>query len=318
MLRRRAQRWGVHAAVSALLLFTLVWFRRLGAIPAHSLRSAVENKALAVVPEQLFSGGSLPFSHKRNIWLLWLSGWDDAPWLARRAVDSWRLHNPTWNVVLLSEANLETYVALPAYFRNTFISPQARSDIVRLHLLAALGGVWADATVLCTQPLDNWIHSVLEPAGFWMYHGTGWPPPKPASHANTAFPASWFMAAARGSYLARAWRDAADGYWAARTSGADDYFWMDALFRSLLRRDRLFAQQWGLVPYISCEDDGQSHMLLGVVHKIVRGADAASLETNPPFVLKLSHHKLPRREADFSWVTRRTAGLVAVYASYVL
>ena len=250
----------------------------------------------------------------RIIWMLWLNGWDDAPWLALRAVESWRLHNPTWNVVLLTEANLATYLVVPTYFRNSHISPQARSDVIRLHLLADHGGVWADATVVCTQPLDSWIHSVLEPAGFWMYHGTGWPPPKPATHANTGFPASWFMAAARGSYLARSWVIAADNYWATRTSGADNYFWMDALFRGLLDADDVFAQQWSLVPYVSCEDLGQSHMFLGVVHKVIRDIDIALLETNPPFVLKLSHHKLPKREAGFSWFAKRTAGFSAAHA----
>ena len=252
-----------------------------------------------------------PGTRQNTIWLLWLSGWDDAPWLALHAAESWRLHNPAWRVVLLTEANLETHFAVPAYFSSAFISPQAKSDIIRLHVLAAHGGVWADATVLCTQPLDNWLHSMLEPAGFWMYHGTGWPPPKPASHANTAFPASWFMAAARGSYLARSWKDATDKYWASRTSGADDYFWMDALFRSLLRADPQFERQWSLVPYVSCEDHGQSHMFLGAVHKRIRSADLAMLETNPPWVLKLSHHKLPRREADFSWLSKQTAGFIA-------
>ena len=246
----------------------------------------------------------------RNVWLLWLSGWDDAPWLALRVVDSWKLHNPTWNVVLLTAANLENYVAVPRYFHNEFISPQARSDIIRLHVLAAHGGVWADATVLCTQPLDGWMHSVLEPSGFWMYHGTGWPPPRPPTHSNTAFPASWFMAAARGSYMAQAWSCAADDFWASRSSGADDYFWMDALFRSLLRVDPIFAREWSLVPYVSCEDLGQSHMFAGAVHKAMRSQEGAWLETNPPYVLKLSHHKLPRKEADFSWRTMRTAGFI--------
>ena len=257
-------------------------------------------------------------ARQKTIWLLWLSGWNDAPWLALRAAESWRLHNPAWRVVLLTEAKLETHFAVPAYISSAFISPQAKSDIIRLHVLAAHGGVWADATVLCTQPLDNWLHSMLEPAGFWMYHGTGWPPPKPASHANTAFPASWFMAAARGSYLARSWKDAADHYWAARTSGADDYFWMDALFRKLLRDDPQFKRLWSRVPYVSCEDHGQSHMFLGAVHKRIRNADMALLETNPPWVLKLSHHKLPSQEADFSWLSRRTAGFVAARITHAL
>jgi hypothetical protein len=285
---------------SALERLEAVWSRKFACPASADCTPEVDNNP-----------ASAGLAHtSRNIWLLWLSGWDDAPWLALRVVHSWRLHNPTWNIVLLTSANLENYITVLPYFRNEFISPQAQSDIIRLHVLAAHGGVWADATVLCTQPLDSWMHSLLEPCGFWMYHGTGWPPPKLPSHANTAFPAIWFMAAARGSYMAQAWRNAADEFWASRSSGADDYFWMDALFRSLLRVDPIFAREWSLVPYVSCEDLGQSHMFAGAVHKAIRSRDSAWLETNPPYVLKLSHHKLPRKEADFSWLTRRTAGFI--------
>ena len=313
---------GDSLPLSAALDIEVVWSRAFacGAEQQDDCAGTAQNlpRSSATAQEQSAQSKPLPRAHRKTIWLLWLSGWNDAPWLALRAADSWRLHNPTWSVMLLTESDLERHFSVPAYFSNAFISPQAKSDVIRLHVLAAHGGVWADATVLCTQPLDNWLHSMLEPAGFWMYHGTGWPPPKPASHANTAFPASWFMAAARGSYLARSWRSAADDYWAARTSGADDYFWMDALFRTLLRDDPLFKRQWSHVPYVSCEDNGQSHMFLGAVHKRIRSVDLAVLETNPPWVLKLSHHKLPRQEANFRWLSRRTAGFIAARITYVL
>ena len=32
------------------------------------------------------------------------------------------------------------------------------SDLLRLKLLAKYGGVWADATLLCSTPLDHWVH----------------------------------------------------------------------------------------------------------------------------------------------------------------
>jgi len=32
---------------------------------------------------------------------------------------------------------------------------------VRFYLLSTLGGVWLDATILCTMPLDAWIPAKL-------------------------------------------------------------------------------------------------------------------------------------------------------------
>ena len=40
----------------------------------------------------------------------------------------------------------------------------AQSDVVRLNVLANHGGVWADATVACMQPLDLWLDAALSAA----------------------------------------------------------------------------------------------------------------------------------------------------------
>ena len=262
------------------------------------------------------AGTGHPGEHKisipqNTVWLLWLSGWDTAPWLVQQVAESWRFHNPEWNIELVTAANLGDYVRIP-YLERPYISAQAKSDIIRLHLLSTHGGVWADATVLCMQPLDNWLYGMLKPTGFWMYHGTGWPPPVPITHANTIYPASWFMVSTRYSYIARTWREAADEYWEARAIGADNYFWMDGLFRQLLASDATFLQQWREVPFISCEDVGQAHMFMSRVHRAASWSDVRLLKHRPPFVLKLSHHKFPRSEAHFTWRTRRSAGYVAV------
>ena len=34
---------------------------------------------------------------ERNIFILWLQGWDKAPWLQRRVLESWRINNKGWN-----------------------------------------------------------------------------------------------------------------------------------------------------------------------------------------------------------------------------
>ena len=53
------------------------------------------------------------------------------------------------------------------------ITLQSRSDIIRLALLNRYGGVWADSTMLCLEPLDRWLTRDSMQSGLWMYHGNG-------------------------------------------------------------------------------------------------------------------------------------------------
>jgi hypothetical protein len=52
------------------------------------------------------------------------------------------------------------------------ISLQKRSLFVRLELLRRYGGVWADATLYCWQPLDSWLPQHLD-TGFFAFRDPG-------------------------------------------------------------------------------------------------------------------------------------------------
>jgi mannosyltransferase OCH1-like enzyme len=111
---------------------------------------------------------------------LWLQGWDKAPWHINKVKESWQKYNSEWNIELVSEDNLSKYINIKL---PNNITPQAKSDIIRLNLLYEHGGVWADATMLCLMPLDLWLFEVIQPSSFWMYHGRD----------NCTGPASWFI-----------------------------------------------------------------------------------------------------------------------------
>jgi hypothetical protein len=54
-------------------------------------------------------------------------------------------------------------------------------------LLDKFGGVWADSTMLCMEPLDKWLKPNTD---FWMYHG--W--------ENCKYGAIWFIISKPGKY----------------------------------------------------------------------------------------------------------------------
>ena len=126
---------------------------------------------------------------QKNIFLLWLQGWDKAPWLQMQVLDSWKINNNSWNIELIDQENLKEFITDIDYiYDSKLITPQAKSDIIRLSLLKNYGGVWADSTLLCMQPLENWIFEAVEPSGIWMYHGHG------AGLNSLIGPCSWFIA----------------------------------------------------------------------------------------------------------------------------
>lgn len=197
--------------------------------------------------------------------------------------------NPDWDVVKLDAENLGVYLDTAPHsalgrllHADSRVPPASVSQVVRLALLSQYGGVWADATVLCMQPLDDWLYDAVLPCSFWMYHGRD----------RGSGPASWFVAATKHSYIVRRWCDACALYWAARGhAGAPaDAEWMDALFADLVRTDGAFAAAWRDVPYLWCDAFGQSRMLEDDVSSECSRERRDLLATSPPHVLKLSHH----------------------------
>jgi hypothetical protein len=218
----------------------------------------------------------------KTIWMLWFQGWQEAPWLVKRAAQSWMIHNPGWDIKFLSFENITDYVRDEKLNRSD-ITLQAKSDIIRLNLLQKYGGVWADATLLCMQPLDNWIGKLIIPSGFWMHHGNG------TGMSILEGPCSWFMVSRKDSVISRKWKEACNQFWDGIKIGTNiNYFWMDELFKELLLRDPEFGSYWNRVPYVSCELYGGSHCLK--YHRNFVG-NSRLLKTTflkrPPFVIKL-------------------------------
>ena len=210
----------------------------------------------------------------KTVWLLWLQGWDAAPWLVQQVRASWERLNPEWTVLCLDESSVHDYVQVEL---PREASPAAKSDLVRVALLSQCGGVWADATMLCLVPLDTWVYEALEPAGFWMYEGE-------------RGPASWFMISLRGHHIAMLWADAAASLWRVRAPLPASYFWLDDLFLDLLAHSPVFAEAWAQVPRIHCEAPGQAHALAG---RCARNDPEvkALLRAQRPYVLKLNRHE---------------------------
>jgi hypothetical protein len=175
----------------------------------------------------------------RVLWTLWLQGWEQSPALVQACLRSWQLRNPTWTVRALTRENIGTYVdlaaAYPAVDLDRIPAP-ALSDMIRVALLAEHGGVWADSTVFCVTPLDQWVDECSR-TGFFAFCRPG--PDRMVS--------SWFLASEPHHPLTTEWQDRVREYWRTHST-PDRYFWFHHLFADAYGESETFRQIWDATP----------------------------------------------------------------------
>lgn len=95
-----------------------------------------------------------------HIWTLWWQGEKEAPEIVKLCIESQRnnLVFPGIEYHILTSENWNEYIEIPRYIlekvERRIITLTHFSDIIRVELLRKYGGIWIDATVLCTQPVD--------------------------------------------------------------------------------------------------------------------------------------------------------------------
>ncbi len=118
------------------------------------------------------------------IWTYWHQGWRNAPELVTLCMKSWSALNPGWRIEALDAESVLRHVEFNEVdIDRPDISMQKRSLFIRLELLRRQGGVWADATVFCRQPLESWLPEHFG-TGYFAFRDPG--PDRMA--------ASWFIA----------------------------------------------------------------------------------------------------------------------------
>jgi hypothetical protein len=114
--------------------------------------------------------------------------------------------------------------------------PEAFADQIRIELLHAHGGVWADATAMCARPLDDWLPERMG-TGFFAFE-------RPTPDRLIA---SWFLAASVPCNIVAKWRASVAGYWTGREA-RHEYFWFHQLFAALFEEDQSFRSDWQATP----------------------------------------------------------------------
>jgi len=194
-------------------------------------------------------------------------------------LNSWRRLNPGWEIRALDGSVLDQHLSAQAFARIAAApkEPEAFADQIRIELLHSHGGVWADATTMCAQPLDEWLPQRMR-SGFFAFE-------RPTPDRMIA---SWFLAASVPCGIVARWRASVAGYWTGRDS-RHDYFWFHSLFGALYEEDASFRSEWDATPSLPArhafhfgpEDDRLT--------SAATPDDIAALASPPSPVFKLTH-----------------------------
>lgn len=95
-----------------------------------------------------------------QIYFCWLQGEENLPPIVRCCYNSLKQNAGRYKIIFIDEKNFSEYVDIAPHILDKFragkISQAHFSDILRVNLLERYGGLWLDATVLVTEPLENY------------------------------------------------------------------------------------------------------------------------------------------------------------------
>tara|TARA_Y100000389_G_C17445970_1_gene511620 strand:+ start:1259 stop:2146 length:888 start_codon:yes stop_codon:yes gene_type:complete len=145
-----------------------------------------------------------PQSIPKIIWTFW----DGEPSeLVKKCIRTWKRHNPDFEVIVLDKENVKTYLPDLEIDKLKHVDGIAHlSDIIRVHILALYGGIWSDASILCTKPYD-WILQKQEDtnAEFVGFYIDDFTTEKYKSYSPII--ENWFFACVPNSQMMKDWRD---------------------------------------------------------------------------------------------------------------
>lgn len=218
----------------------------------------------------------------RILWIYWAQGWDKAPAQSRLCLASWERHNPDWRIVRLDDGNAGEHADLGSFLDGKDITVTARSNHLRMRLLARHGGVWVDASTFCSRPLSDWLPALMQ-SGFFAFSRPG----------PDRILATWFLAAEPGNPLILRWRDLMERYW-RNVDRMDFYHWTHYLFAEGCRSDPRMNAIWHDTPWISADGPHQVQFHGGRAEAVL---DSLAERRVPVHKLETRRPSLPAADA---------------------
>lgn len=177
----------------------------------------------------------------KKVWICWFQGEAAAPPLVKACIASVRKNLPDYEVVVLDNNSIGKYVEFPPYIEDKWkagmISPAHYSDLLRVELLCTYGGLWMDATVLCTS---NRIPDCILQAPMFVFKQMDL-----VHHDITPIVASsWMIQAKSNAPILRLTQKLLRSYWKEHNK-VENYFIFHLFFSMAARR---YPEEWDAIP----------------------------------------------------------------------
>ena len=187
----------------------------------------------------------------KTVWIFWWQGIENAPELVKVCYRSVVKNMKDWDIILITQDNYKEYTNIPDFIieklNKGVITLTHFSDILRLDLLKQHGGLWLDATVLCTN--GNVPKSILQ-SDLFVYQTQ-----KPGADGKATLMSSWCMWAKPNNFILKATQELLSAYW-KRYNYMIDYFLLHQ-FMTIVMKD--FPEETKRIPPYTNENP---HLLL--------------------------------------------------------
>lgn len=142
-------------------------------IHKHAQTAAICHELIGNYLEAAPYPGGLPIIRKKDlktekiIWQYWSQGYDNLPEIIEQCLNSVDHWKGDYITIRLDDENVSDYLELPSSLiqKKGIMSKAHFSDILRLCLLYAYGGIWLDATIFMSGP----IPTELTKGDFFVY-----------------------------------------------------------------------------------------------------------------------------------------------------
>lgn len=207
------------------------------------------------------SFGEIEQSDKTNIWIFWYQGWDSVPQIVKDCgvTTEKYLDNGKYNVHYITKENYTSFVQFPDWIMEKVSSGTINltkfSNMLRMALLYQFGGIWMDATLFITEPLDEKIteypyYSIKNPQGEYAGFNIS------SGQWSTFF----LTVKTRQTRFYKELLTLQMEYW-RREDYLLDYFLFDLLIALVLRNEPDIAKEFSLIPINNKDATSLEHML---------------------------------------------------------
>ena len=220
----------------------------------YKIKKNLEKKNKKEIDEfQSNYADNMPHDTSNKVWVCWFQGLDNAPDLVKKCYKSLKQNLTDREIILITSDNMSDYVKFPKFILDKWKSGQIThthmTDLLRLELLIRYGGMWIDATVLCTSNRKK-IPDYFFNSDLFLYQTL-----KPGRDGQAQPISSWLISAKTNNKILMMTRYLCYEYWKKNDELVDYFLFHDFVVIALEHNEESWKK---IIPI----DNAAPHMLL--------------------------------------------------------